>query len=346
MPNKITTPSDFIPTVGLSFGPENQTATFVTADSPLPVTSASGAAGASAANSTQSALTADATFAGDWEVNSQEHVVINVLADQPGTLWVDFAIVKDGEDASSLTDADVVQTLNAPQEIYAHVPYFRVLVKGAGRAFRVRYVNGPTGQTSMSLFVAYGSNLFPPSVSADNELLTTTKKSLNANFFAYGASDIGATEYGIAIDLSDTASYPHSNTGAIVLSAVYLTVDKANTSQGGIQIGIITRIDETDADIEYVQGFSFEKSGATSIVRDRDFGLNTIHCGVSGGTLSRVASNFTATGVTAVNTSGTLPTSLGGTATPAVGDAVVLLSHTSGGDFNPAISGFYYTERS
>lgn len=346
MTDSIETPAEFIPVTALAYGVEGSPGQLVTSDNPLPVGVVGGGASTeSPGNVTQTPLGSSATFTGAWEVNSSEHVVVNVLTDQPGTLFVDFAIVKDGEDPESLTDADVVETLNAPQPIYANVPYFRVLVKGPGRAFRVRYVNDATAQSELTLFTAYGNNLFPPSVSADNELLTTTKKSLRADFFAIGTTNVSTDEWRIAIDLSDDTNFPHANTGAIVLSAIYLSVDKANTSQGIIQLGIITRIDGTDADVEFVQGFSFEKSSSTSIVRDRDFGLNAMNCGVSGGTVPRVASGFRTNGITALNTGVTLATSIGGTATPAVGDAVVFFGHSSGGSFNPAVSGFYYTER-
>lgn len=337
---------DQLPTVGGDSGPREVTPVMIFGGDGVPVESAASGGSVSTGNSDQTPLLAAATFTGDWEVNSFEHVLINVLADAAGTLFVDFAIVKDGVDSTGpITDADVVMTLAAPVDVYADVPYFRALVKGAGRAFRVRYVNGAVDQTSFALISSYGTNIFPPSTSADNELLVTTKESQRGLFFAVGAQDVSATEYRLAVDLNDVLNFPHSNVGRIVFTAVFLTVDKENTAQGLVRIGIVTRIDDTDADIAFIQGVGFEKSGNTSIVRDRIFSPNRIDCKVEGGSLINVATDFKITGVTAVNNLTSLPCFKGGDRPAEVGDAIIEFQHSSGGSFNPSISGFYFTER-
>lgn len=337
---------DQLPTVGGDSGPREVTPVMIFGGDGVPVESAASGGSVSSGNSDQSPLLASATFTGDWEVNSFEHVLINVLTDTAGTLFVDFAIVKDGVDLTGpITDSDVVITLAAPVDVYANVPYFRALVKGAGRAFRVRYVNGAVDQTSFALISSYGTNIFPPSTSADNELLVTTKESQRAHFVALSINDIGATEYGILIDLSDTANYPHNNTGHVNLSAVYINVDRPGSSVGLVQLGVITRIDGTDADIAFVQGVGFEKGSETIINRDRLFSPNRMVCRVESGALTDVATSFITLNDAAVNTGVSLPNALGGTSTPEVGDIIVKFSSLSGGDYDAAFSGFYFTER-
>jgi hypothetical protein len=300
-------------------------------------------------NSTQALLGADETFTGAWEVNSASHMAINVLADVGGQVIIDLAIVKEGADVTALTDSDVLVTKSLPQTIYAGDGYFRPVVKAAGRATRVRYINGSSGQSSFALATAYGENLFPPSVSEKNELLVTNLAAIRSKFAAFGLSDISSTQYAILVDLSDTTNWPHNETGDIVLTGSNITVDRANNSVGVVQIGVITEIDGTEATIHYAQGVSFSQSTETSIVRDRALYPNTISLKVESGVATGIASNFIET-TTAVNTGVSLASAgraAGSplTVTPAVGDVIVKFGRTSGGNFSPSASISYYSER-
>ncbi len=297
-------------------------------------------------NSSNTALTGDASFSGEWQVNYYPHMGLNVKADQDGTVTVKFGILKDGVDPNgTITDSDVVETFSGDTAVKANVGYFRTLVNIPGRAVKVSYTNDSVAQTEFALLTGFGSDMFPASGSDDNEILTTVTERERSVFAAVSSGDISATAYAGFIDLSNTTGMPHTRDGRIDLCAVYISIDRNSTAAGAVQLGVITRIDGTDCDIEYVQGVSFEKSDERTIVRDRLFSPNQLKCGVVSGALNKVASQFTETGVTAINTGGTLTDAHGNTFTPAVGDLIVKYTR-SAGTYSAAVSCFYHGERS
>jgi hypothetical protein len=297
-------------------------------------------------NSSNTALAGDAVFTGQWVVNNYPHMGLNVKADQDGTITVKFGILKDGVNPlGTITDSDVVETFSGETVVKANVGYFRTLVNIPGRAVKVVYTNGSSAQTSFALLTGFGPNLFPASGSDDNEILTTVTERERSVFAAVSSGDITSTTYAGFIDLSNTTGMPHERDGRIDLCAVYLTADRDQNATGAVQLGVITRIDGTNCDIEYVQGISFEKSDERTITRDRIFSPNQLKCGVVSGALNKVASQFTETNVTAINTGGTLTDAHGNTFTPAVGDLIVKYSRTAG-TYSAAVSCFYHGERS
>jgi hypothetical protein len=297
-------------------------------------------------NSSNTALGSSESFTGQWRVNYYPHMGVNVKADQDGTLTVKFGILKDGVDPNgTISDSDVVETFSGSTVVKANVGYFRTLVNIPGRAVKIVYDNDTSAQTSFALLTGFGSDLFPASGSDDNEILTTVTERERSVFAAVSSGDISATAYAGFIDLSNTTGMPHTRDGRIDLCAVYINVDRNSTAAGQVQLGVITRIDGTDCDIEYVQGVGFEKSDQRTITRDRLFSPNQLKCGVVGGALNRVASQFTETNVTAINTGGTLTDAHGNTFTPAVGDLIVKFSRTAG-TYSAAVSCFYHGERS
>ncbi|TNE58616.1 MAG: hypothetical protein EP341_03095 [Sphingomonadales bacterium] len=299
----------------------------------------------SSGNSSNTALAGDAAFTGSWEVNYYPHFGVNVKADQNGTLTVKFGVLKDGVDPSgTISDSDVVETFSGDTSIYANVSYFRTLVNIPGRAVKVVYTNGSTEQTSFALLTGFGANLFPASGSDDNEILTTVTERERGVFAAVSSGDITADAYRGFIDLSNTTSLPHDRTGRIDLTAAFISVDRDSTAAGSVRIGVVTRIDGTDSDIEYVQGVTFSKSDVRSIIRDRVFSPNQLKCSVVSGALDKVASQFTETGVTAVNTGTSLTDANGNSFNPAVGDLIIKFSR-SAGTYASSVSVFYHGER-
>lgn len=300
--------------------------------------------------SSQTPLGADESWESPWRVDDYDHMAVNVATDQIGELIVEFGIIKDeASQNTSLADSDIIRTLSSGTLVPVTVVgvgngFFRSLVKVPGRAYRVRFVNGSTPQTGFYLHTAAGNGLFPPSTSDDNELLTTVAERERGVFAAASSGDINSTTYAGFIDLSNSTGLPHSRTGRIDLSAVFISVDRDNAATGTVRLGVITRIDGTDSDIEYVQGVAFERSDVRRVVRDRVFTPNQLKCGVVDGSLRSVASQFLEAGVTAVNTGSTLTDAKGNTFTPAVGDLVINYER-SAGTYNAAVSCFYHGER-
>ena len=277
------------------------------------------------ANSTTTPLASGATYTGEWVSNNHEHIAVNCLSDTAGTLYIDFSI--DGTDA--------LTTFTKEIPIYADDPQFDALIKMPGRFHRVRFVNSASAQTDFGVLTSTGQSLYPFAVSdrdAPNFAASTS-----------GGSVTSTTWAGL-VDLSDRANYPHHFTGRIDLYAAYFFVDKGNNTVGAAQMGIITRIDGTDADVEFVQGVSFDNATDNVFVRDRIF-TAPIHCGQTSGSLNDVATGFKETSITALNTGITI-TGPNGTFTPAVGDLVVKYDYTSGSGYTAAVSCQYATSAS
>lgn len=286
-------------------------------------------------NSTQTPLGSAGTYTGTWEENFSPHAIVNLAADQDGTLYIDFG-VDDG--AGGVTTTFTQETL-----IYADSPDFIAVVKGP-RWFRVRYVNGSTAQSSFSLLSAFGQNFLPVAASNDNETLVTVTERERDVYAAMNATDVTSDTYAILVDLSDTTNFPHSRTGRVDLTGTYISIDRNSTATGFVRIGVITRIDGTDADISWVAGVTFEKSDARQIIRDRKYSPSQLKCGVVSGALNRIVSAFESASVTAVNTGVSMDSPRGSaTVTPAVGDIIVGYGRTAG-SFNASVSAHYHGE--
>ena len=62
-----------------------------------------------------------------------------------------------------------------------------------------------------------------------------------------------SNNYSILVDLDDTVSFPHSFTGSIDIDHLSMSVKfLTNTAEAYIKIGVITRVDATDADISWL----------------------------------------------------------------------------------------------
>lgn len=268
-------------------------------------------------NSTTDLLGSTETFTGSWVTNSDAQIAFNVKADAPGDLYLEFS-----------PDGGTTVTLSKRYDIQADEPRFDALVKMHGRSHRIRYVNRSISQTEFVLLTATGGGLFPFSKSDRDEPV----------FTAYSSGAVTATTYAILIDLSDTVNFPHSDTGRVDLYSSFLFVDRSSSATGLVRLGVITRIDGTDADVAYVQGVSFNNTADRIIERDRQFRI-PLKLGQSGGELTRIATGFKATNIAAINTAITLP-SPKGNVTPAIGDIVVEFEHTSG-TYTASVSGQY-----
>ena len=292
----------------------------------------------SEANSSETALGSSESFNGAWEINEYGQALVNVLADQSGTVYTEIGIPR--------SDGTVTTTFSGAEPVYANVPYVRVLVKGAGRAYRTRFVNDSSAQSSFDLITTYGNDLFPISGSSDNEVFVTETERERDVFVAIQRANINADNYSALIDLSDTTNFPHDRVGRVDITNAYFSIDRDSSATGSARIGVITRIDGTDADVFYVAGVTFEKSDERNIIRDRKYSPSQLKCSVVDGSLNRILTGFSETGITAINTGVALDSPIGSaTVTPAVGDIVVVCKRGAG-TFNASVSVTYHGERS
>lgn len=294
----------------------------------------------SAVNSTETVLAGDETWAGEWELNYLDQVEINCCADVAGTLYVQFS----PDDGTTIT-ANIPFSVRASTftNNVADHPLFRGLVKGA-RAFWLVYVNGSSPQTRFVLKSTFGTNLFPYSSTTEGEIRVTNAEQEDNVQANYGRAISGVvTEWACLIDLDGAAWHHDPQAIAIHLSILSLTIDKATNSRGSVSVGVITRIDGTDADVTLFFGRSFTNQDSAQISEFRNYAPSQLKTDASGGATTKIITSAKLTAQTALNTGITLDSPAGAASvTPAVGDIVVRYVLASGGDYTAAVQSFYH----
>lgn len=162
-------------------------------------------------------------------------------------------------------------------------------------------------------------------------------------FSNYGGSlSSASTTWACLIDLDDSTNYPHNEIGWLDISSVSLTVDRSSNAAGSVTVGIITRIDGTDADVTLFFGKSFTNATDRNVDLFRYFGHDGYKALVIDGETPQIATTARLTGITALNTGLTIPSAYG-TTTPAVGD-LVIRAVNSAGNFSYAVQFGYHGE--
>jgi len=182
----------------------------------------------------------------------------------------------------------------------------------------------------------------PVEITANNELRVTETEKERNTWVHYVATGIAAVTYAILIDLSDTTNFPHDRTGRIDLSTLGIQVEGDATSDGNIKIGVITRIDGTDADISFAGSTLFSRVAGQHINLGRSISPSQLKMGVTAGNLDQGITNDTEASVVAVNTGLTLD-SPNGSITPGLGDIIIKFAHEAG-TFDAQISTLYHSE--
>lgn len=180
----------------------------------------------------------------------------------------------------------------------------------------------------------------------DKELwITETERENNVHVLLHAdISEVGTYYYGF-IDKSDIVNWPHSNTGRIDLSILYLSVDKNKAAYGSILIGVITRIDNINSDIEYISGHSFLNNDSASVVEALNLAPTQMKCGVSNGTLDNFKTNIIDENISTINNSGSNNLSFGNNGTtfiPEVGDIVLKIVATTSNDMSIICEAAYH----
>lgn len=182
----------------------------------------------------------------------------------------------------------------------------------------------------------------------DGELWTTATERENDVWSVYAENGLNADKYVILIDL-DGPAFPHVRAGQkanrVDSTSIYYTLEVAVNTSAQLFIGVINRIDGTDADICYFAGIPF-LSGAQQ--EDRIISLRGVPSQVkldcAEGVLGHGITNLKELNVVAVNTGITLDSPEGaGSITPGVGDIILKYDHTAGSS-NFAIFVFYHTQ--
>ena len=185
-----------------------------------------------------------------------------------------------------------------------------------------------------------GSTEYKVKVTSDGEMAVTSTERERNNALHYQVSAVAASAYHILIDLSDTTNFPHDSTGRIDISLINLSIEKSLAGViGRIRLGVITRVDGTDADISYLYGLAFLKGQSQYVNQIINYAPSQLKFATG-----RYLTNSNEAAVAAVNTGLTLPTPFGVNATPAVGDVVIKSAYTSGGNYDFDIELMYHSE--
>jgi hypothetical protein len=178
-----------------------------------------------------------------------------------------------------------------------------------------------------------GATQFDAKVTTDGELATTSTER-ERNVYAVIHNDAvgtGNTDY-VLVDLSDTTNFPHSDTGRVDISTINIHLSNSSGQpEGEVEFGVITRIDGTDCDITWGFVTDFNLPINADFREDVNFAPSQLKFEVSGGSTTRIVSDYGVTNDATINTGITMDSPRGtSTVTPAVGDIILRITNNAG----------------
>ena len=178
-----------------------------------------------------------------------------------------------------------------------------------------------------------GASKFDAKVTGDGELATTvTERERNVYAVVHNDSiGTGNTDY-ILVDRDDTVNFPHDDVSRIDISTIniHLAHDSGNPD-GELAIGVITRVDGTDADITWGFSVDFNLPSNTDVREHFNFAPSQLKFEVIAGSTTRIISNYSDVADVTINTATPMDSPRGAaTVTPDVGDIVLRIMNGAG----------------
>lgn len=199
-----------------------------------------------------------------------------------------------------------------------------------------------TTQVKATIGSTLNSKFQECTISSEGDLYTTTHQVQEGgvvNLTQNVSSSL--TGYALLIDLSDTTTFPHSNTSYISLDYVKLQAAfGTNNADGEIKIGRVTRNDTTDGDVNWLFSSKFHSGGGVqSLAETYDFQP----CSLDTST-TKYLSNDTSFNDSNFSTVSGLPSPTGGSyINPAVGDIVVQFVYDGSNTYDANITCKYHS---
>jgi hypothetical protein len=167
-------------------------------------------------------------------------------------------------------------------------------------------------------------------ITTDNELLTNTLAANRKSRVCYEATSVAATDYVLLIDLSDTTTWPHEQTGSIDIDSLSATITFASgTAEAIIRVGVVSQISGTQGDVTWLCNYRLGAQSANDSQQVIDnFQPSSVQCKITGGAVVGAISNVVETNVAAINTGAALNSPAGSTI-PAVGDVLLKLEYVA-----------------
>jgi hypothetical protein len=150
---------------------------------------------------------------------------------------------------------------------------------------------------------------------------------------SYHAAALAATTHILFIDLSDGGGdYKHSGSSSLKIIQLAASIVKSSIgSQWRSLVGVILAINATEATMHWMDAATLFALDTSAVEQHKASVFpSAIDLAVSAGALTFFAGGFVETGVTDVNTTGTLDNVVGNATTPAVGDMVLRVTKDSG----------------
>jgi len=152
---------------------------------------------------------------------------------------------------------------------------------------------------------------------------------------AYAKLGVAVTTYFLFIDVSGS-QYAHTpGTAAKMFHATAKAIKSSSNGKWGVGVGVVLRIDGTDADIGFLPGLDLSLRDTSKFATEEQIVSlfpNFIDLAVAAGDLTKTVLNpeLKVLGEAAVNTGSTLEDARGAAVVPGVGDLVIRAERISG----------------
>ena len=213
-------------------------------------------------------------------------------------------------------------------------------------------VAGAANPTSAQVVLTHGSTgsaLVPMAVDASGVVQVdgtiTTLAAERKSYVGYVQSAIVANQYILLIDRDNSGGqWPHSQNGSMNVDAVSAKVTFSGATLPGdatLRLGVVTRIDGTDADVQYLQTYRFQAQANDGQYIFHNFQPSCLSFNQSAGKLVGALTNDFESNLVAVNTATAL-TSPGGSVAPGLGDVILKIQYHSD-TYNIAVGVLYHS---
>lgn len=162
--------------------------------------------------------------------------------------------------------------------------------------------------------------------------LWITEIERESDVFVTFTKDISITTYNVLISLQNVL-FPHilqkQPQNRIDITSIHYSLDVPANGGGAIKFGVVTRIDDIDADISFFGGIPFFHASKTTVVESLKETPSQIKLDFANGILQHGLTNVKESNVSAVNT-GALLDSPAGNINPGLCDVILKLERTAG----------------
>ena len=135
---------------------------------------------------------------------------------------------------------------------------------------------------------------------------------------------VGSTA-AVLIDLSNTTTWPHKQTGSANIYGIWVDFDKIGASTGTVKVGVVTNIDGSSGTVKWFYVAANTTNHVSTPGPTSPVIAGLIRTKVSGNATPFITTNNSSSFSTLYQTDVTLPTAAGTFVAPAIGDVVAFI---------------------